>query len=888
MGDIRKVFDPKVIALIGATEREGALGRAALENLLLSKERTIYPVNPKRSSVLGLECFPDIMSVPAHVDLALIATPAHTVPDRVEECGRAGVEGIIIFSSGFREAGPEGRALEEQIVAIRMRYGMRIIGPNCVGVMRPNIGLCATFLKTGPAPGNIAFISQSGQLGDALMDWGTNAHIGFSMCASLGSMIDVDFGDLIDFLGDDYDTRSIIVFMENVGNAKKFLSSARGFARSKPVVVLKPGIFEESLKAVISHTGAMTGSERVYDAAFKRVGLVRVKEISDLFDMAEVLDSKYLPRGPRLAIITNAGAMGVIATDALLSLGGKLAALSEESMQKLHAILPPYWSKGNPVDILGQADVAQYAGTINICVADPQVDGVLVIYSTRSIKEPIELAKTIIVIAKKTGKPILVAGMGGKDVQTAMEFLLYNNVPTYQTPEEAVKTYLYMYKYKRNLELLYETPSELSVGPMSPKFHLKALVKKAAKEGSLLLNDEESLAFLSNYGIPVLRTRVIQRAEEMARVAQEIGYPLVLKVVSPDIPHRTDVSGVITGINSEAALKEAYAGLMENLKRFAPHASIKGFTIQKMVERIDYEVMVGATKDRDFGSVLIFGRGGVDAEISRDFAVGLPPLNQTLARRLMEETAVYTMLQGFRGRKPADLRHLEEIIVSFSNLIVDFPEIAEMDVNPIVISEGKAYALDAKIVIDRNSVDQASPYPHLVITPYPTRYIMPQTLPDGTEVLFRPIRPEDEPLEHDMLTTLSEETLRKRFFTIIKDITHEMLIRFCNIDYDREMAIVAEIKEGEKRRIVGIGRLIIEPDFKSGQFAVLVHDDFQDKGLGYTLIDMMIGVAQDKKLEEIYGMVLTDNQRMLKVCRKLGFESTKLPEGISRVTLMLK
>jgi acetyltransferase len=888
MGDIRKMFNPDAVALVGASEKEGAIGRTILENLLLSGKRRIYPVNPNREAVLGLKCYPGISYIPELVDLAIIATRADTVPECVDECGKASVEGVIIVSSGFREVGAEGKELENKIVEIRKRYGIRVLGPNCMGIIRPHVGLNTSFLNTNPEPGNIALISQSGQLGDAILDWGTNAHIGFSMFVSLGSMIDVDFGDLIDFLGDDYDTRSIMIYMENVGNAKKFLSAARGFARNKPIVILKPGIFTESAKAVMSHTGAMAGSDKVYDAAFKRVGLVRVKEVVDLFNVAEVLDYNYLPRGPRLAIVTNAGSVGIIAMDTLLSLGGTLAEFSRESLSELDSVLPSNWSRSNPVDILGDADIDRYANAIDICIRDHNVDGILVIHAPRAIAKRVELAQTVVELAKKTQKPIICTRMGGTSVKEAVEFLLRHDIPTYETPEEAVKTYLYMYKYKRNLDLLYETPSELSVGHISPKHHLKALINKALREKATVLNAEESSSFLTIYGIPAFKTVVTRSIEEAQRIAKGMGYPVVLKIDSPDIPHKTDVEGVITGIRSEKELKEAYNRLNTEVRANIPHALIKGITVQKMLEKIDYEIILGSKKDRDFGSVIVFGMGGIGTEIFKDISIGLPPLNQTLARRLMEETEVYKMLQGYKGKPPADLRHLEEIIVSFSNLIVDFPEIAEMDINPLAISNGKAYALDARVIVDRETIDYSAHYSHLVFTPYPSRYIMPCKLPDGTEILLRPIRPEDEPLEHELLTSLSERTLKERFFSVISDITHEMLIRFCNIDYDKEMAIVAEVKDGEKRKIVGIGRLIVEPDMKSGQFAALVHDDFQGKGLGYTLIDMMIGVAQEKELEEVYGIVLSENDRMLQVCRKLGFELTLLPDGISRVTLRLK
>lgn len=881
------MLSPKTIALIGATEREGAVGRVILENLL-SKDLKIFPVNPNRNIILGVECYPNIAKVLEKIDLVIIAVPAQKVPEIVEECGRVEVEGIIVVSAGFKEIGEEGRKLEEKIIEIRKKYGMRIIGPNCLGIIRPNIGLNASFLKVNPEPGKIAFVSQSGALGSAILDWAINAHICFSMFASLGSMVDVDFGDLIDFLGDDPDTRSIMLYMESIGNAKKFMSAARGFARNKPIIVVKPGRFAESAKAALSHTGAMVGDDKVYDAAFKRAGVVRVKEVEDLFNAAEVLDSKYLPKGPNLAIVTNAGGPGVIATDTLIELGGNIAKLSDTSLKELNSFLPPYWSKGNPIDVLGDADIERYVNAINVCLKDPEVNGLLIIYTPQGAAKPDELAKTIAEIAGNDLKPIITVWMGGESVQEARRIVLRNDIPVYETPEEAVKTYLYMYNYGRNLELLYETPVELPVDQAPPKSNLKALIRRVIKEGRTVLNEEESKRFLMNYGIPTTKPYIAKNAEEAIREANGIGYPVVLKIASPDITHKSDVGGVVTGINSNERLREEYDRLNKRLEENAPHARIEGVAVQKMIERIDYEIMLGAKKDKYFGSVILFGMGGIGTEIFKDFSIGLPPLNQTLARRLMEETKVYKMIQGYRGKSPADIRQLEQIIVSFSNLIVDFPEIAEMDINPLAISSGKAFALDARIIIDKDSLEYTTQYPHLVITPYPTKYIIPWRMQDGTEAILRPIRPEDEPLEHEMLSTLSEEALIGRFFQVIKNITHEMLIRFCNIDYDREMAIVAEVKEVEKRRIIGIGRIITESDFKKVEFAVVVHDDYQGKGLGYKLLDMLIGIAQEKGLEMIYGIVLTENRRMLRICEELGFTMNQLPGGISRVELALR
>ncbi|HVN95016.1 MAG TPA: bifunctional acetate--CoA ligase family protein/GNAT family N-acetyltransferase [Syntrophorhabdaceae bacterium] len=885
-GDIKRMFNPKTVALIGATDKEGAIGRTVLMNLLMSTERKVFAVNPNRKTVMGIDAYKNLASIPEEVDLAVVATPAPMVPDILEDCAKTSIQGVIIVSSGFKETGEEGRKLEERIVEIKKAHGMRIVGPNCLGVIRPAIGLNASFLDIHPSQGNIAFISQSGALGTAILDWAITAHIGFSMFASLGSMLDIDFGDLIDFLGDDPYTRSILVYMEGVGNARKFMSAARGFARNKPIIVLKPGRFKESAKAALSHTGSMAGDDQVYDGAFKRVGVVRIADTGDLFNTAEVLDSRHLPKGRRLAIVTNAGGVGVIATDTVIGLGGQLAVLSEKTIKSLDKELPSFWSKGNPVDVLGDATIERYMLAMNTCIQDPGVDAILMIYTPQGPAIPVELARATAALAEKAGKPIIATWMGGKTIEEAKEVLIHSNIPTYVTPEEAVKTYLYMYKYGRNLELLYETPADLPVDQAPPKNNLKALIKKSIKEGRTVLSEVESKRFLSAYGIPTIRTFIALSVHEAVNVAETVGYPVVMKILSPDITHKTDIGGVVVGINSEEALKREYAALMENVKKKAPQADITSVTIQKMLEKIDYEIILGAKKDNDFGSVIVFGLGGIGTEIMKSIGIALPPLNQTLARRLIEDSGIYKMLQGYRGKQPADMRLLEQAIVSFSNLIIDFPEIAEMDINPIGVSKGKPFALDARIIVDPSNID-AAPYKHLVLTPYPSRYIVSWRMNDGQEITLRPIRPEDEPLEYELLTTLSEKSMRERFFQTIMGISHEMLVRFCNIDYEREMAIIAELKAGEKKKIIGIGRLVNEPDMKNAEFAVVVHDDYQGKGLGYKLMDVLIGIAQDKNLNSIYGIVLSDNERMLRATRRLGFVPERASDGLTRVVLEL-
>lgn len=889
MSHIQVMFDPKTIALIGATEKEGAVGRTILGNLLRSKDRRIFPVNAHASKVLGVESYLTISGIPEHVDLAVVATPARSVPGVVEECGRAGVEGVVIISAGFKEIGDEGTQLEKEIDRIRKKYGMRIMGPNCLGFVRPVLGLNATFLRGNPPPGNIAFISQSGALGSAILDWAVNAEIGFSMFASLGSMLDVDFGDMIDFLGTDEATSSILIYMEGVGNARKFMSAARAFARRKPIIILKPGRFAESAKAAHSHTGAMAGDDAVYEAAFRRAGVVRVGEIAELFNAAEVLDSKRLPAGPRLAMVTSAGGPGVMATDALIHLGGELAELSPTSMEQLNAFLPPYWSKANPVDVLGDATVDRFTKAITICLADSMVDGVLVIYVPMDSAPSTRLAKAIAESAKNASKPVIATWMGGDNVEEGRQVFVEHSIPSYDTPEEAVRTYVNMCRYKKHLDQLYETPEELSAQKAPPKEHLKELIQTALKEGRTLLNEEESKEFLKTYRIPVAMVNVVQDQAAATSIADNMGYPVVIKIVSPDISHKSDVGGVVLGIDSSAALKVAYKNLIQRVKKLAPKAAITGVAVEKMVADVDYELILGAKKDKDFGSVILFGMGGTMAEFIKDFSIGLPPLNHTLAKMLMQDTRVYRMLQGFRGKPAADFEEIEGIIVNLSNLIIDFPEIAEIDINPLAISKGKANALDARIIIDKSfQATGRSTYPHLIITPYPTRYITPWQLSDGTKVLLRPIRPEDEPAEHEMLSSLSEDTLRTRFFSVIKYMSHEWLILFCNIDYDRHMAIVAEMQEKGKSRMIGVARLIMDQDLMSGELAVLVHDSFQGKHLGSKFVEMLIKIARERGLEYIRADVLTENDKMLNVFRRLGFRTHQIPDGISEAVLKLK
>ena len=888
-----KIFNPKSIAIIGASDEEGSVGYALMKNFIdLGFEGKVYPVNIHKTEILGLKAYQSVEQIPEPVDLAVIATPAKTVPEIVEQCGKAGIKGLIIISAGFKEVGAEGKALEDKILEIKNKYGLRIIGPNCLGIIRPSVKLNATFINKTPKSGNIAFISQSGALGSAILDWAIHENIGFSNFVSVGSMLDVDFGDLIDYFGTDPKTRSILMYIEGLTDARKFMSAARHFARTKPVIVVKAGKYTESAKAAASHTGSLTGEDVIYDAAFKRAGIVRVEEIADLFNCAEVLGMQPLPNGPNLVIITNAGGPGVMATDALIARGGKLAKLSPKTMEYLNSILPHYWSKGNPVDILGDAKADRYKAVLEACLNDENVDGVVIIYTAQAVAEPVEIAKSIVEVCKNRGyqsKTILTSFMGTGAVEEANRIFNQNSIPTYSTPEQAVKTYLYMYQYKRNLELLYETPEELPVDVAPPKRPIMVIMRNAAMENRELLNEAEAKKLLEYYDFPVVKTAVAKTPEEAAAIALQIGYPVVLKILSPQIIHKTEAGGVILDINSEAELREAFECVIERAKKYNPNAEILGVTVQPMVKKRGYEVIVGAKTDPLFGPVILFGMGGIGVELFKDFSIGLPPLNQTLVRRLMEETKVYQLLKGYRNVPPANLKLLEELIVRFSQLLIDFPQLKEVDINPLLIDENDASIIDARIVIDREKIFQKlEPHQHLVISPYPKKYETLWKMRDGRTVLLRPIKPEDEPLWLEMFRNFSEESIRFRFFQIIKDTPHEVRVRYCNIDYDREIAIVAELTENGQRKILGVVRVSLEPDRKSGEIAFIVADPWQGLGLGTKMVDYTIEICKDMGVETIYGIMLPDNHRAINLTRKMGFTLKYMDDGTVKGILNLK
>jgi acetyltransferase len=885
--NLDSIFKPKSIAVVGASNKIGSAGYRIFRNLIGSGyEGVVYPVNPNHESIQGVQAYPTIKDLPKVVDLAIISTPSITVPDVLEECGKRGIKGIIIISAGFKEIGEEGLKLEKKLSDIKKKYGLRIIGPNCVGITIPHLNLNATFAASMPGKGNIALFSQSGAICGAILDWAAFTNVGFSSFVSVGSMLDVDFGDLIDYFGMDMYTRSILLYVESITNAKKFMSAARSFARAKPIVVIKSGRFSEGAKAASSHTGALAGEDAIYDAAFKRAGVVRVKEIEDLFGCSSILAKQPRPTGPNLALITNAGGPGVLATDAVIEQGGKLAQLSKETIEKLNQILPQYWSKGNPIDILGDADEDRYQKVIEICLADKNIDGLLILCVPQVMTSPRILAERMIDLVKKSTKPIITSFLGEESVYYARQILNKNNVPTYPTPEEAVEAYMYLYHYARNLALLYQTPEELDIETSSSRKEIaNDILKNAIKEKRDLLYENESKTLLELYNIKTTTPKIAETETKAVQIADKIGYPVVMKIYSPDITHKSDVGGVALDLNSKDDVKKAYSNMMKQVKQKVPKAKIKGVTIQKMIKNKGYELILGSKKDSIFGSAILFGMGGIYTELFKDRSIGFPPLNQVLAHRIIEKTKAYNLLKGFRGLPPVNMQKVEEAMINFSQLIIDNPEIQELDINPLIASGDLLTAVDARIILDNNWKDK----PHLIVTPYPTRYIKKIKLKDGTEVLLRPIKPEDEPLWLDMFQTFSQETVRFRFFRIIKDTPHEMRTRYCNIDYDREIAIVAEIKEKDKRRFLGVTRIILKPgSTDEAEYALVVTDKWQRLGLGSEFIDYTIEIAKDKGLKTLYGVVLKDNIPMLTLCQEKKFKISEGDPGEYKVEYDLK
>src|ERR1022692_2155215 len=760
------MFAPASVAVIGATSRPGTVGYSVLQNLLGGKHPVkVYAVNAKHPEVLGLKSYASIRDVPGAVDLAIVATPAATVPEIIGECIEAGAKSAVVLSAGFKERGVEGAALEQQIQEQLRRGSMLLIGPNCLGIMNPAIGLNATFVKEAPRAGSVALLSQSGALLVALLDWSDKEQVGFSSIVSTGSMLDVGWGDLIYYFGDDPHTKSILLYMESVGDARSFLSAAREVALTKPIIVIKSGRSEAASRAAASHTGALTGSDEVLDAAFRRSGVLRVHSIADLFYMAEVLGRQPRPKGPRLTILTNAGGPGVLATDALVASGGKLAELSPETLRRLDEFLPAHWSHGNPIDVLADTDSERYARALEIASQDPNSDGLLVILVPQAMADPLQVAEHMKPYAKGYGKPLLASWMGGNSIAAGEAVLNSAGIPTFPYPDTAARAFSHMLRYNYNLRGLYETPAlaDQSDVNTASRNQIGQIIQNARRKGRVLLTELESKELLSLYGIPTVETRAAASEDEAVTLASELGFPVVLKVLSETITHKTDVGGVKLNLQDEAAVRSAYRAIESSVAEKAGPGEFFGVVVQPMVKLDGYELILGSSVDPQFGPVILFGSGGQLVEVYRDRALALPPLNTTLAERMMEQKRIFIALKGVRGRKPVDLVALEHLLVRFSQLVLEQRWIAEIDINPLLASPERLLALDARVVLHGPAVtlDQL---PKPAIRPYPSQYVASWTMNEGNQLPIPPTRAEDEPLIAKFHETLSDRSVYLRYF----------------------------------------------------------------------------------------------------------------------------
>lgn len=868
--NLDKIFRPASVAVVGASEKQGTIGWALLRNLgKAGYPGRIYPVNPRYDTLQGLKTYPSLAGIHEPVDLAIIATPIDTVPQIIKECGDLGIGGAVVISAGGKEIGPPGREVEERIRQAAQGSDVRIIGPNCLGVLCAESCLNASFAHHMPLPGKLAFVSQSGAICTAILDFSIKEHIGFSYFVSVGSMLDVDFGDMINYLGNDPQVSSIALYIESLTNFRRFMSGARAVSRVKPIVVLKSGRSPAGARAAASHTGALAGEDTVYDAAFQRAGLVRVQTIEDLFDCAELMAKQPRPAGPGLAIVTNAGGPGVMAADALANHGLEPAVLRTETIERLNDILPPYWSHGNPIDMLGDTTRERYLRTVEVCLAAPEINSLLLIMAPLALIDPTAVAAALVELLRGKKTSVFTAWLGAADVEEARAIFNRAGIPTYDTPERAVRAFSYMVSYARNLEILREIPPKLPRELTFDQDGARRIIQEVLLREEHTLTEVESKALLSSYGIPVNPTETATSLEDALRIAGRLGYPVVMKIHSRKITHKSDAGGVELDLRNEEEVRRAYARIMERAAAYDPSADLLGVTVQPMRRHSDVELILGCTRDPDFGPVILFGMGGIMTEVLKDRAIALPPLNRLLARKLMESTRVHQLLKGFRNRPPANLDLLEEILIRLSQLVIDFPEIRELDINPLVTAGQEVCALDGRVMVARSQVE--SPM-HLVISPYPGRYEKTCTTRAGVEVFLRPIKPEDAPLLLALFSGLSQTSIYFRFFSPMRSLSHDMLARFTQIDYDRHVCLVALRREEGREVMVGVARLMADPDVTRAEFAVVVADAWQGKGIGAALLEECLAIARERSIAYVWGKVLPENTTMLALGRRLGFK----------------
>ncbi|MEJ2671046.1 MAG: bifunctional acetate--CoA ligase family protein/GNAT family N-acetyltransferase [Deltaproteobacteria bacterium] len=870
-------FKPESVAVIGASEKDKTIGQALVGNLIKDGfGGEIYPVNRKYEEIQGLRAYPIVTAVKKPIDLAIIAIPIKDVPATIQGCGEAGIGAAIIISTGGKEVGPAGKEIEAAIKAEAQKAGVRYLGPNSLGLLCPFSKLHASFAPHCAQPGNLAFISQSGALCSSILGWAIPKKIGFSHFISVGSMADVDFGDLIDYLGNEEKARSIVIYMENLTQHRRFMSAARSVSRIKPIIVVKAGRSRAGAQAAASHTGAMAGADRAYNAAFRRAGIIRVDTIGQLFDCAEALGKVKRPVGENLGIISNAGGPGVMAVDALGRWNLEPAKLSPETLAKLEEFLPAHWSRSNPIDLLGDATPERYLKAVQVAMAAPELSGLVIILSPQALTDPTGVARAVAPEIQGKARPVFAVWMGGADVEAGERILNDAGIPTFETPEQAVDTFMEMYFYTRHLELLQETPPRLPQDVNVNSRQARTFIRQCLERPGGVLTELESKAILSAYGIPVNRTVAASSGADAASVAQAVGFPVALKINSPDVSHKSEVGGMRFNLENEQEVAAAYEEIITTVRASQPEAQVLGVTVQTQEKDSTCELIIGSKRDPDFGPLILFGAGGVFTEVLEDSAVDLPPLNLLLARRLIEKTRVSRVLKGYRSAPPTDLDALAEILVRVSQLVTDFPEIVELDINPLLVIDGHLVAVDARIIVHPTKVP---PPRHLIIAPYPNQYESDWMLRDGTPVLLRPMKPEDEPLVSDFLSKCSEETIFFRYFKLIRNWTHEMLIRFTQNDYDREIGLMAIGQPPGPEVMMGVSRMVMAADRSSAEFAVIVADPWQGKGLGPKLVERITEIAREQGVKLLHGDVLAQNQPMLDMVKRLGFALHKDAEG---------
>ncbi len=889
---LTSLFEPKSVAVIGASERENSVGSVIFKNILDSGYKgRLYAINPKHETIQGVQSHASIEEIGARVELAVICTRPQSVPLIVEQCGRSGIKNVIVITSGFAEAGHSGAALERKMLEIARSYNVRVLGPNCLGIIRPQLGLNATFAKVTANVGNLALVSQSGAMCAAVLDWAKSNNVGFSSVISLGSTADVDFGEILDYLIYDNRTHYILLYVEGIRNSRRFMSALRSAARIKPIILLKAGRHAAGSAAVQTHSGMIAGSDAVFDAAVRRAGVVRVKNVGQLFYASKALASKFRPQGKRLVIVTNGGGPGAMAADRAGDLDIPLAALGMETIQKLNACLPPTWSHGNPVDIGGDATPERYRDAILAVSADPDVDGVLVMLTPQAMTDPSSVAQAVIDAHEQTGKALLTCWMGEEQVAEARKKLEDALIPAFRMPETAVELYYHISTYYRNQKLLLQTPMPSSRHERPETEGAKMLIEAVLSERRKVLSEMESKAILRAFKIPVAQTMVARTPTEALLLAEQIGFPIAMKVDSPDLVHKSEAGGVRLNVPNAPAVRNAYHDIIETVQKKHPTARINGVSIEPYLARPNgRELMVGVVRDRIFGPIITFGAGGTEVEIFSDRAVALPPLNGYLAQDLIRSTRAAMLLGEYRNMPPVAFDALEEVLLCISEMVCELPWLQELDINPLIVDENGAIAADARIVIDHANVS-GDRYSHMAIHPYPVHLIQELQLPDGKEITVRPIRPEDAEMEKDFVARMSDESKYYRFMDTIRELTQPMLVRFTQIDYDREMALVATIKlEDGTEQQIGVSRYVTNPDGESVEFALAVADDWQKHGIGRKLMSALIECARMKGYRAVVGDVLALNTKMFRLMTSLGFTIHPHPEdaAVKRVVKPLQ